>query len=265
MLKRKKIHLVCMTLFVLMALFFSTEARAQCDYPECFVINGWTIEIVKGPAGEFPVLQNDGSYRFEYQINPGPSGNRVNQVYLLVPVCTDFSIDVFAASSASFAYFEAGEGDNTIGIGVGDIFQRVMSWPERINPGTESRNIWVDTNTGAATPRSLSLKMGNRLFTGAILGPGCLKVPFETRRLFDGIIAADFDKYTGDLTAVTDAQTNEALTEVVLHVCEEAIHPETGEVQLVNCNKIDRFGPEPGCILYANPTYYGYGGGGYRR
>ncbi|MEF9475973.1 MAG: hypothetical protein L0958_04680 [Candidatus Mariimomonas ferrooxydans] len=204
--KRKYLYLLPMVLVAVIALFMTTEAGATCVSPECFVVDGWQVEIVKGQSGEFPVVEDcsgEPCDKYEYAITPAPSGNRVNQIYLLVPVCTENPINVLESSSSSFAYFEAGAGDPTTGIGVGDLEQRVMSWSERINPGTVTRNFWVKTTRTTPGESSMSLKLGNTLKSGLIASPSCYE-PLAVTETSRTITTQE----VGSMTCQTDQDGN---------------------------------------------------------
>ena len=63
--KKIPITLLCTLVFTIVALFSATKAMAQCDYPECFVVNGWKVEIYKGTSenpSPFPWIISEDTY-----------------------------------------------------------------------------------------------------------------------------------------------------------------------------------------------------------
>ena len=46
-------------------------------------------------------------------------------------------------------------------------------WPERVNPGSNTRNFWVGTTQASADPSSMALRIGNTLHYDLILAPSC--------------------------------------------------------------------------------------------
>lgn len=180
----------------LLTLALAPLAPAQdgvCDPVEqirgrCFVTpDGYVVEAVTGPLGEFPVVDANGDSVFAYSVTgPGVGGascqgvRDISHVSFLLPVCdpaTGAGPDVIGASPA-VGIQNPGHGDPSCGFGAGDASSRVVKWD--FGSGCSETSIYSVTVAGLvpAAPTRLSLKAGTACFDGVILGPSC-DGPFE--------------------------------------------------------------------------------------
>ena len=146
----------------------------------CFVTsNGFVVEVVPGPGGEFPVIDGSGNSEFTYLVTgPGAAGGSCQEVHdvshadLLLPSCPDAPLDV-VFSAPNGERLTDGQGDPSCGFGTGDLTHDVWKWD--FGTSCQSSNLYTIVLEGVvpAEPTEFLLKMGGECETHTILGPGC--------------------------------------------------------------------------------------------
>lgn len=175
-------------LIVLSSIASAQAPDGFCDPVEenrmrCFTsAQGFVVEAVPGPNGEFPILDAQGNSVFTYQITgPGASGascagvHDVSHASIMIPVCTSTggSPLTIVDSTPAISLQTNGQGDPSCGFGVGNTTVDVGKWDVPVGCAT-SRQLSV-TFEGSVPARrtSFSLKAANNCETNVILGPSC--------------------------------------------------------------------------------------------
>jgi len=114
------------------------DCNGIVDNYECVRLDGYLIEIVKGPNGEFPVSDANGDSVFAYRISgQGTLGEscggvqRVSHADILVPVCDPAAsglIDIIDTDPRKTTLHQDGQGDPSTGFGAGDFDNDVLKW-----------------------------------------------------------------------------------------------------------------------------------------
>jgi hypothetical protein len=150
------------------------EALSHCFQTD----DGYVVEIVTGPSGEFPVIDAHGNSVFSYLITgPGASGGScagvhdVSHADILIPVCDPpfVIIDSFPA----IELIRHGHGDGSCGFGAGDTGNDVLKWDFESGCDEASTRSFTIAGVVAAAPTTFLLKAATVCREGTILGPRC--------------------------------------------------------------------------------------------
>lgn len=190
-------------------LFAVTGAGAECVQTgpngcEKFVDSGYTVEIVRGANGEFPVMTasctlNDSyigeaytgpCYLFEYKLTKQANVKNPSQIDLFIPVADKpiYAGPMFNANGSH--YSTPGEGGLNTGIGLGDLTHRIFEW----SFNTQTTNFGVISNMPTANETSMVLRTGANSFVyGLIAGPAVAKAMVTTSQTIE---AGPFNSFT---------------------------------------------------------------------
>jgi len=178
--------------FLVLGSFPTIAAAAAPDEPDgvcspdeqaalrCFQIpSGFVVEVVPGPGGEFPVINDEGDSVFAYKISgPGSTGGSCRRVYdvshanIQLPVCVDPRLSIVAASPEP-ELLTGGHGDPSCGFGAGDLEHDLLKWDSGVR--CDEMRVFSVTLAGTvgAEAREFFIKAGQDCESGRILGPGC--------------------------------------------------------------------------------------------
>jgi hypothetical protein len=161
---------------------YASNADGTCSPAEsaaslCFQSSdGFIVEAVCGPSGEFPVVDRSGNSHFEYLVT-GPGGDcsdvrDISHVDLQLPVCSASGLVILDAFPAA-ELLTNGQGDNSCNFGGGDLSHDVLKWD--IGVPCEGTRLYTLVLQGAvgAEPTTFLIKAANNCETATILGPSC--------------------------------------------------------------------------------------------
>ena len=141
--------------------------------------NGFVVEVVTGPDGEFPYINNNGDSVFAYKLSgPGSTGGEcagvhdISHASIKLPICPDPGLHIIS-SSPEVDLKTGGEGDPSCGFGHGDLEHDVAKWDVGVDC-SEVRTFSI-TLAGVveAEATEFSIKAARDCWTAEILGPGC--------------------------------------------------------------------------------------------
>lgn len=142
----------------------------------CFVSqDGFVVEAVTGPAGEFPVLDTFGNSVFSYRLTgPGNSGSCMNisHAAILLPECSDPLGVVRANPNGEIP----SNGDPSCGFGENDPSTFVVKWNTGI-PCNDTATFTVVIAGNVEAELTSFLIKSDDCETGMILGPSCETAP----------------------------------------------------------------------------------------
>lgn len=150
----------------------------------CFVTSqGFVVEAVTGPNGEFPVINGVGNSVFAYRITgPGVAGGSCQGVSdishgsILLPASCFGTAPTIVDAGPAPELQTNGQGDPSCGFGVGDLDNDLLKWDAGVPCDGFAEFVVVIAGEVPAQTTSFGIKAGQICESATILGPGCSNI-----------------------------------------------------------------------------------------